>query len=237
MTFSSGKNDSIYNKVVLLFLGAVSDADVILLVTDVFGEPLADKKVMSRLAVSSRPVVVVVNKIDLAAEDGSPEMPMVSCSTVDAHNDDGLHGELVDREDNIDDEDNSSSSGSSSSSGRRRDREKSSSSSSVALPLSMSALRSVWKQRLPLSTVVGVSALRGEGVGPLLDTVLQHLSPGPKYFPSEVLTNRDERFFAAEIVREALLALFKVSVAYTLMYVRIESLLRPYSTCMQACIC
>jgi GTPase Era involved in 16S rRNA processing len=186
------------------FLGAVSDADVILLVTDVFGEPLADEKVMSRLAVSSRPVVVVVNKIDLAAEDGSPEMSMVSCSTVDAYYDDGLHGELVDSEDNIDDEDNSSSRGSGS--GRREK------SSAVAVPLSMSALRSVWKQRLPLAAVVGVSALRGEGVGSLLDTVLQRLSPGPKYFPSEVLTNRDERFFAAEIVREALLALFKVSV-------------------------
>ena len=214
MTFSRGKSDSIYNKVVLfLFLGAVSDADVILLVTDVFGEPLADEKVMSRLAVSSRPVVVVVNKIDLAAEDGSPEMSMVSCSTVDALYSDGLHGELVDREDNSDDEDNSSGSRGSGS-GRRRDREKSSP-SAVAVPLSMSALRSVWKQRLPLAAVVGVSALRGEGVGPLLDTVLQRLSPGPKYFPSEVLTNRDERFFAAEIVREALLALFKVSV-YTL---------------------
>ena len=211
MTFSRGKSDSIYNKVVLfLFLGAVSDADVILLVTDVFGEPLADEKVMSRLAVSSRPVVVVVNKIDLAAEDGSPEMSMVSCSTVDALYGDGLHGELVDREDNSDDEDNSSGSRGSGS-GRRRDREKSSP-SAVAVPLSMSALRSVWKQRLPLAAVVGVSALRGEGVGPLLDTVLQRLSPGPKYFPSEVLTNRDERFFAAEIVREALLALFKVSV-------------------------
>ena len=206
MTFSRGKSDSIYDRVVL-FLGAVSDADVILLVTDVFGEPLADEKVMSRLAVSSRPVVVVVNKIDLAAEDGSPEMSMVSCSTVDAHYDDGLHRELVDSEDNIDDEDDSSSRGSGS--GRRKDREKS---SAVAVPLSMSALRSVWKQRLPLAAVVGVSALRGEGVGSLLDTVLQRLSPGPKYFPSEVLTNRDERFFAAEIVREALLALFKVSV-------------------------
>lgn len=208
MTFSRGKSDSIYNKVVL-FLGAVSDADVILLVTDVFGEPLADEKVMSRLAVSSRPVVVVVNKIDLAAEDGSPEMSM------DAHYDDGLHGELVDREDSSDDElvsRSSSISSSGSSSGRRRDREKSSSSSAVAVPLSMSALRSVWKHRLPLAAVVGVSALRGEGVGSLLDTVLQLLSPGPKYFPSGVLTNRDERFFAAEIVREALLALFKVSV-------------------------
>ena len=78
----------------------------------------------------------------------------------------------------------------------------------------MTALRSVWKQRLPLAAVVGVSALRGEGVGPLLDTVLQRLSSGPKYFPSEVLTNRDERFFAAEIVREALLALFKVRTSY-----------------------
>lgn len=45
--------------------GAVGDADLILLVTDVFGEALLDQKVMQKLSVTSRPVVVVVNKIDL----------------------------------------------------------------------------------------------------------------------------------------------------------------------------
>lgn len=214
----------------------MSDADVILLVTDVFGEPLADEKVMSRLAVSSRPVVVVVNKIDLAPED----MSLVNITTDDAQyegardNDDGLHGGGFDREDSSNDELVPSSSSSSS---RRGDRKQSSSSAAVAVPLSLSALRSVWKQRLPLAAVVGVSALRGEGVGPLLDAVLQHLSPGPKYFPSEVLTNRDERFFAAEIVRESLLALFKVS-EYSLVVGYIESTLphslHPY---FHACIC
>lgn len=193
----------------------MSDADVILLVTDVFGEPLADEKVLSRLAVSSRPVVVVVNKIDLAAPEEEEEHG--NSSSVDMRFDDGLHGGLVDRgEDSSDDELVSSSS--SSSSGRRRQ-----SSAEAAVPLSMTALRSVWKQRLPLAAVVGVSALRGEGVGPLLDTVLQRLSSGPKYFPSEVLTNRDERFFAAEIVREALLALFKVRTSSLSSIIGIES--------------
>jgi len=188
----------------------VSDADVILLVTDVFGEPLADERVMSRLAVSSRPVVVVVNKLDLASEDGSLDMPVVSTTTaaadllqggMDNHYIDVARDDELSTEGLFDTEEGLLTSSGSSSSGRRRD---------AVVPQSMSTLRSLWKQRLPLAEVVGVSALRGEGVRSLLDTVLQHLSPGPKYFPSEVLTNRDERFFAAEIVREALLALFKV---------------------------
>jgi hypothetical protein len=36
-------------------------------------------------------------------------------------------------------------------------------------------------------------------------------SQGPKYFTKDTLTNRDERFFAAEIIRESIFHSYKVS--------------------------
>jgi len=44
---------------------AAGDADVVLLVTDVYGDALTNNKIMNRLIHSDRPVVVAVNKLDL----------------------------------------------------------------------------------------------------------------------------------------------------------------------------
>lgn len=41
---------------------------------------------------------------------------------------------------------------------------------------------------------------------------LRIASQGPKYYPDDVITDRSERFFAAEIIREALLYRYKVSI-------------------------
>jgi GTP-binding protein Era len=51
--------------------GAVGDADVIVLVTDVYGEPLVDSKIMQKLAVTSRPILIVLNKVDLLRGENS----------------------------------------------------------------------------------------------------------------------------------------------------------------------
>ena len=48
-----------------------------------------------------------------------------------------------------------------------------------------------------------VSAHTGEGVGALLEAVVQRLPVAPPYYPSEQLSDRPARFFAAEAIREA----------------------------------
>ena len=45
--------------------GALSDADILLVVTDLFSTPIEDDSIYSRLRVSDKPLVVVINKIDL----------------------------------------------------------------------------------------------------------------------------------------------------------------------------
>jgi GTP-binding protein Era len=50
--------------------------------------------------------------------------------------------------------------------------------------------------------IIPISALKGEGVDHLTDEIWKLLPEGPRYFPEEMMTDRSERFIAAEIIRE-----------------------------------
>jgi GTP-binding protein Era len=59
-------------------------------------------------------------------------------------------------------------------------------------------------QRIPASGVVPISALQSENLDRLIDLVGARLPPSPPLFAPDVVTDRDEPFHAAEIVREKL---------------------------------
>ena len=65
------------------------------------------------------------------------------------------------------------------------------------LPL-IDAYRSLY----PFREIIPVSALKGTGIDTLLAAVWSILPEGPRYFPAEMMTDRSERFIAAEIIRE-----------------------------------
>ena len=67
--------------------------------------------------------------------------------------------------------------------------------------------------REPAETVP-VSALTGAGTDTLLDLVLDRIPPGPPYYPKDQLSEHPERFFIAEIVREAVFHQFRDEVPY-----------------------
>jgi len=50
--------------------------------------------------------------------------------------------------------------------------------------------------------VFPLSARRGDNVSTLLESLVQYLPEGPQYFPEDMPTDRDERFFIAELIRE-----------------------------------
>jgi len=52
------------------------------------------------------------------------------------------------------------------------------------------------------AAIVPVSAKTGKNTGALLDALRAALPEGPAAYPSDQLTDRDERFFAAELLRE-----------------------------------
>ncbi|GIX46809.1 MAG: GTPase Era [Candidatus Tectimicrobiota bacterium] len=62
--------------------------------------------------------------------------------------------------------------------------------------------------------VIPISALRGENIDDLLRTMLRYLPEGPRYFPEDMPTDRDERFFIAELIREQVLLRTHQEVPY-----------------------
>jgi GTP-binding protein Era len=50
-----------------------------------------------------------------------------------------------------------------------------------------------------------ISATRGDNRDKLLDLIVSYLPEGPRYYPEEQVTDQQERFIAAELIREAVL--------------------------------
>lgn len=54
-------------------------------------------------------------------------------------------------------------------------------------------------------TIVGISALKGQNIDVLLETLKSCAEEGPQYFPDGIVTDLPERFLACEIIREKML--------------------------------
>jgi GTP-binding protein Era len=63
---------------------------------------------------------------------------------------------------------------------------------------------------------VQISALTGFGVDELLDMVRSKLPYGPRYYPADQVTDQQERFVAAELIREQFLRLLAQEVPHAL---------------------
>jgi GTP-binding protein Era len=73
-----------------------------------------------------------------------------------------------------------------------------------------------WKEHLRnVVDVVPVSATTGENVPPLLDTIIKYMPEHPPFFPKDEITDRSERFFAAEIVREKIFMNYEQEIPYS----------------------
>ncbi|MBK8845300.1 MAG: GTPase Era [Bacteroidetes bacterium] len=60
-----------------------------------------------------------------------------------------------------------------------------------------------------------ISALHNFNTTHLIDSVVKHLPEGPRYFDDDQLTDRNERFFITEIIRERILALYDKEIPYS----------------------
>lgn len=69
--------------------------------------------------------------------------------------------------------------------------------------------------RLPNGSIRCISALKNEGVAELMKEVIDHLPEGPPFYPKDQLTDRPERFFVSEIIREKLLEHYRNEIPYT----------------------
>jgi len=130
---------------------ALSDADVILFITDPFDQYQEDNEVLQKLHKTDTPVLLVFNKIDLMDEE---------------------EDELQEKLD-------------------------------------------YWKKKINVDEYLVVSALHNINVHTVFDHILKHLPKHPPYYPKDTLTDKPERFFASEIIREKIFSTYKKEVPYS----------------------
>ena len=135
---------------------AISDADLILYVTDVMEHTADEGEYIDKIKGSGIPVIIAVNKVDLTNQ-GDLEKIVES-----------------------------------------------------------------WHLAFPDSPVIPISALKNFNLDSLLNSVLAKLPESPPYFPKDQLTDKYERFFASEIIREKVLINYKKEIPYSV-EVEIES--------------
>jgi GTPase len=135
---------------------ALTDADVILYVTDVKENPSAEKEYKEKIKESGIPVIIAVNKIDLSNQE------------------------------------------------------------------ELEKITDTWKGSFPGSPVIPVSGLNKFNLDTLLNAILSRLPEGEPFFPKDQLTDKYERFFASEILREKILINYREEVPYSV-EVEIES--------------
>jgi GTPase len=135
---------------------ALSDADLILYITDVTEHSAYEGEYIDRITESGIPVIIAVNKIDLTDQEG------------------------------------------------------------------LEKIVESWHNAFPTSPVIPLSALNNFNLPTLLNAILEKLPEGPPYFPKDQLTDKYERFFASEIIREKILFHYKKEIPYSV-EIEIES--------------
>jgi GTPase len=135
---------------------ALSDADMILYVTDVNERSAYEGEYIDRIKESGIPVIIAVNKVDLTSQEA------------------------------------------------------------------LEKVVESWHLAFPDSPVLPVSGLMKFNLDSLLNAILSKLPEGEPYFPKDQLTDKYERFFASEIIREKILVNYKKEIPYSV-EIEIES--------------
>lgn len=128
---------------------SLEDADVIVFVTDLYETEEEIEDVITKINASDVPVLLVINKIDLAKEGQLDEVT------------------------------------------------------------------NYWTSRIKSETVIPISALEKFNTERILQEILDRLPVHPPFYDKEELTDRPERFFASEIIREKIFNNYKKEIPYS----------------------
>jgi len=72
-----------------------------------------------------------------------------------------------------------------------------------------------WQELLPNASILPVSAKSGENLPDVLTAIKKYLPDHPGFYPKDDLTDRSERFFAAEIIREKIFLNYEQEIPYS----------------------
>lgn len=71
-----------------------------------------------------------------------------------------------------------------------------------------------WKEKVPNATVIPISALENFNVETVFNTIKELLPVSPAYYPKDALTDKPERFFVNETIREKILLNYDKEIPY-----------------------
>lgn len=128
---------------------AITDADIMLVVTDIFEDVKLEEKILTKIKNAKVPVLLLVNKVDLADQKKL--------------------------EDKVE----------------------------------------YWKNEVPNAEVIPVSALEKFNVNYIFDRIVALLPEGPRFYDKDQLTDKPEKFFVSEIIREKILLNYKKEIPYS----------------------
>jgi len=72
-----------------------------------------------------------------------------------------------------------------------------------------------WQEKLNPKAIFAVSALKEHNVLAVMNFVMEHLPEHPAYYEKDFLTDRNDRFFASEIIREKIFKLYEKEIPYS----------------------
>jgi GTP-binding protein Era len=72
-----------------------------------------------------------------------------------------------------------------------------------------------WKKELPNASVLPISALNGFNLDQIKACILENIPQSPPYYDKDTITDKSERFFIEEIIREKILKHYKKEIPYS----------------------
>ncbi len=73
----------------------------------------------------------------------------------------------------------------------------------------------LWSEKVPNAEVFAISALENFGVEEVFKRIVELLPASPPFYPKDQLTDKPERFFVNEIIREKILMHYKKEIPYS----------------------
>jgi len=78
----------------------------------------------------------------------------------------------------------------------------------------LDALVDLWQKEFPKAEIIPTSALKKFNTGNIFNRILELLPESEAFYPKDQLTDKTERFFVEEIIREKILKFYKKEVPY-----------------------
>src|SRR5690554_2398272 len=73
----------------------------------------------------------------------------------------------------------------------------------------------LWQEKVPNAEIFAISALKNFGVPEVFNRIVELLPESPPFYPKDQLTDKPDRFFVNETIREKILLYYKKEIPYS----------------------